>query len=108
MSLRMFAAVIALIAASPVAHAQDDKPDEALVQKLLSDPKALTDALAHCDPKSMTIDRECRAANEARKLQFFGTRTVPYTPKDVQIFGPSADKPLNAPKPSNPSEPKQP
>ena len=107
MIARMLAAAIALIAVAPMAHAQD-KPDEALVQKLLSDPKALTDALAHCDPKSTTMDRECLAANEARKRQFFGTRTVPYTPKDVQIFGPGADKPFNAPKPSVPSEPKQP
>jgi len=104
----MLIAAIALIAAAPTTRAQGDKPDEALVQKLLSDPKALTDALAHCDPKSMNMDRECRAANEARKRQFFGTGTVPYTPNDVQIFGPGADKPLNAPTPPAPSEPKQP
>ena len=86
MSLRMIATAIALIAIAPAAHAQDAKSDEALVQKLLSDPKALADALVHCDPKSMTIDRECRAADEARKRQFFGTGTVPYTPQKVDPF----------------------
>lgn len=108
MIARMFAVALALIAVAPMARAQDDKPDEPLVQKLLHDPKALTDALTHCDPKSTTMNRECRAANEARKRQFFGTGTAPYTPKDVQIFGPGADKPLNPPKPSVLSEPKQP
>ncbi len=108
MIARTLVVAIALIAMAPAVQAQDEKPDEALVQKLLNDPKALADALAHCDPKSTTMDRECRAANEARKRQFFGTGTVPYTPKDVQIFGPGADKPLNAPKTSVPLEPKQP
>lgn len=108
MITRILGVAVALIVIAPMSRAQDDKPDEALVQTLLKNPKTLADALAHCDPKTMTMDRDCRAANEARKRQFFGTGTVPYTPKDIQIFGPGADKPLNAPKPSAPSEPKQP
>lgn len=98
MGLRMIATAIALIAIAPAARAQDDKPDEALVQKLLRDPKALAGALAHCDPKSMTIDRECRAADEARKRQFFGTGTVPYTPQKVNPFPNTPDQqPYNRP-----------
>ena len=98
MSLRMLATAIALIAIVPAARAQDDKPDEALVQKLLKDPKALTDALAHCDPKSMTVDRECRAANEARHRKFMGTGAVPYTPQKVNPFlGTPDQQPFNRP-----------
>ena len=78
--------IIALVAGVSIAHAQDEKPDEALVQKLLNDSKALAAALAHCDPKSMTADRDCLAAEEARKRQFFGTGSVPYTPQKVDPF----------------------
>lgn len=99
MIARMLAVTIALIALAPAVQAQDEKPDEALVEKLLHDPKALADALAHCDPKSMTMDRECRAADEARKRQFFGTGPAPYTPQKVDPFPTS---PTVTPAPSKP------
>jgi hypothetical protein len=98
MITRTLALAAALVAIAPMAHAQEDKPDEALVQKLLDDPKALTDALAHCDPKSMTMDRECRAAHEARERQFFDTGVVPYTPQKVIPFPNTPDQqPFNPP-----------
>jgi conjugative transfer region protein TrbK len=85
MIVRTLSIALALIAMAPTGRAQDT-PDEALVQKLLGDPKALREALAHCDPKSTAIDRECRAADEARRRQFFGTGTVPYSPQKVDPF----------------------
>jgi hypothetical protein len=41
MIARTLAVAIALISVVPMSRAQEDKPDEALVQKLLNDPKAL-------------------------------------------------------------------
>lgn len=92
MFIRTFAVATALIAMAPIARAQGDKPDETLVQTLLKDPKALEAAWAHCDPKSVTMDRECRAAHEARERQFFGTGTVPYTPQKGNPFPGTPDQ----------------
>lgn len=70
----------------PVAIAQNEKDDEALVQKLMADPKALADALKHCQPDALAEDRACHASQVARNRQFFGTGTVPYTPRTVDPF----------------------
>ncbi len=77
---------LAVISLPPAATAQNEKDDEALVQKLLADPKALADALKHCQPDALAEDRECHAAQVARNRQFFGTGTVPYTPRPVDPF----------------------
>ena len=83
---RTLVIAIAAFSLSFAAHAQDDKPDEALVQKLLKDPQALAAALNHCDPASRTADPTCLAAQETRRRQFIGTGTVPYTPQPVDPF----------------------
>lgn len=92
------ATALVILAMTSTALAEDDKPDEALVGRLLKDPKALADALAHCDPKAASMDRECLAAQEARKRQFFDAGTVPYTPQTVDPF-PNAPgvQPFNRP-----------
>lgn len=77
---------LAVLGMSLAAKAQDEKADEALVQTLMADPKALADALRHCKPDSLTEDRDCHAAQVARNRQFFGTGTVPYTPQMVDPF----------------------
>ena len=94
------ALALALIAISlpPAAAAQNEK-DEALVQKLVADPKALADALKHCQPDALAEDRECHAAQVARNRQFFGTGTVPYTPRTVDPF---PTNPTLTPTPSKP------
>ena len=74
------------ISLPPAATAQNEKDDEALVQKLMADPKALAEALKHCQPDAVAEDRECHAAQVARNRQFFGTGTVPYTPRPVDPF----------------------
>ena len=95
------ALALALTAVSlpPTATAQNEKDDEALVQKLLADPKALADALKHCQPDALAEDRECHAAQVARNRQFFGTGTVPYTPRPVDPF---PTNPTLTPTPSKP------
>jgi hypothetical protein len=81
------------------ATAQDAKDDEALVQKLIADQKALADALKHCQPDALAEDRECHAAQVARNRQFFGTGTVPYTPQPVDPF---PNNPTLTPSPRKP------
>ncbi len=85
--IRRYRLVIALAAliVPLAAHAQDDKPDEALVQKLAADPKALAAALKHCDPTALTADRECLAAEEAQNRKFFAPAPQ-YTPQKVDPF----------------------
>jgi conjugative transfer region protein TrbK len=85
MSRRTLAIVVAGLLLSLTAHAQDDRPDETLVQKLLGDPKALAEALKHCDPAATTADRDCRAAQEAQNRKFFGADPQ-YTPQKVDPF----------------------
>lgn len=77
---------LTVISLPPAATAQNERDDEALVQKLMADPKALADALKHCQPDALAEDRECHAAQVARNRQFFGTGTVPYTPRTVDPF----------------------
>lgn len=81
-----FALALTVITLPPMALAQNEKDDDALVQKLMADPKALADALKHCQPDALAEDRECHAAQVARNRQFFGTGTVPYTPRPVDPF----------------------
>jgi hypothetical protein len=81
-----FALALTVISLPRAAAAQDKNDDEALVQKLMADPKALADALKHCQPDAVAEDRECHAAQVARNRQFFGTGTVPYTPQPVDPF----------------------
>ena len=80
------ALALTVISLPPAATAQNEKDDEALVQKLMADPNALADALKHCQPDALVEDRECHAAQVARNRQFFGTGTVPYTPRPVDPF----------------------
>lgn len=78
-------AIVAALLAPIAARAQSDKPDEALVQTLLADPKALAAALKHCDPTALTADRECLAAQEAQTRQFLAPPPH-YTPQKVDPF----------------------
>ena len=84
---RTLVIAIAALSLPFAAHAQDDKPDEALVQKLPADPTG-ADRRAQTlrSGFACTVDPTCLAAQEARHRQFFGTGTVPYTPQPVDPF----------------------
>jgi hypothetical protein len=99
MFVKLLTLALGVAAIMPMAHAQDGKPDEATVQHLMKDPAALKAALAHCNPNSLTMDRDCAAGNEARRRLFFGD-TPTYTPQKVDIF-PSEGK--TSPKPAQPA-----
>jgi len=94
-----FGLALTVISLPPAAAAQNEKDDEALVQMLMADPKALADALKHCQPDALSEDRDCHAAQVARNRQFFGTGTVPYTPRPVDPF---ATNPTLTPTPRKP------